>query len=44
MNHDLFSGDLQDVTYADQVPLENLPGLNDDAEIDEILNLANDPF
>jgi hypothetical protein len=44
MNHDLFSGEIQDVTFADQDPSEDLPGLSEDAEIDEILNLANDPF
>jgi hypothetical protein len=32
------------VTFADPKPAEDGPGLNDDAEIDELLSLANDPF
>ncbi len=43
MQHDLFTGDLQDVFFTDGAAKEEVLCLDDDAEIDEILNLAMDP-
>ena len=43
MQHDLFTGDLQDVFFTDGSAKEEVLCLDDDAEIDEILNLAMDP-
>jgi hypothetical protein len=32
------------VIFEDFKQAEDVPSLNEDAEIDELLNLANDPF
>ena len=44
MNHDLFTGDMQEVVFTDQNTQEVTSTLNEDAEIDDILNLVSDPL
>ncbi len=44
MEHDLCTGEATGVIYRDQAKLVVADCLNDDAEIDEILKLACDPF
>ena len=40
----MFTGELQKVSYQDEVGPEQLAALNDDTEIDDILMQASDPF